>query len=280
MATLRRETAQTRLTVALVRQLIRKDLKVKYQGSSLGFLWSLANPLLQLLVYTLVFAVVFKSDVPMFGFYLMSGLLVWNFFAMAVGGSTGSILGNAGLVKKVPFPHSALPLSTIGFAGVQVLLQLGVFLVVLIAFGWAPWRPELLLLVPAIVVLLVLTVGLSLFVSASTVRMRDTQHLVDVVLFAWMWLCPIIYQPTLVHDRLGSWQWVYYLNPMAGVVTSFQRALYGMTHSPTSGKLVLASDSAIFYLQALGIGLIVSSLILALGVWQFRRLSQDFAEEL
>lgn len=280
MATLRRDTAQTRLTVALVRQLIRKDLKVKYQGSGFGFLWSLANPLLQLLVYTLVFAVVFQSELPMFGFYLMSGLLVWNFFAMAVSGSTGSILGNAGLVKKVPFPHSALPLSTIGFAGVQVLLQFGVFLVVLVVFGWAPLRPELLLLVPATLVLLVLTVGMSLFVSATTVRMRDTQHLVEVALFAWMWLNPIIYQPTLVHARLGEWQWLYYLNPMAGVVVTFQRALYGVTQSPTTGKPLLASDSAGFYLQVLGLGLAVSCLVLALGVWQFRRLSQDFAEDL
>jgi len=271
---------QTRLTYALVRQLVRKDLRVKYQGSSLGFLWSLANPLLQLVVYTFVFQFVMKSPIPRFGFFLLSGLLVWNFFAMGVSGAATSITGNAGLVKKVPFPHAALPISAIGFAGIQVLLQVVVLLVGLVAFGMAPIRAELLLLIPALVVLLTLTVGLGLFTAATTVRLKDTQHLLEVALFAWMWLTPIIYPPTLVHSVLHTWQWVYYLNPMAGVVAAFQRALYGVVYYPDSQELLLASDSWGFYLQMLGIGFLVSAAVAALGVWQFNRLSRDFAEDL
>ncbi len=187
---------QRRLSLALIGQLVRKDLKVKYQGSSLGFFWSLANPLLQLIIYSVVFAVFMRSSVPAFGFFLMSGLLVWNFFSMSVTGSSISILANAGLVKKVPFPHASLPLAAIGFAAIQVLLQLGVFILVLVVAGRAPLRPELLLLVPATIVLLVLTVGLGLFVAATTVRYRDTQHLLEVSMFAWMWLTPIIYPPS------------------------------------------------------------------------------------
>ncbi len=143
---------QRRLSLALIGQLVRKDLKVKYQGSSLGFFWSLANPLLQLIIYSVVFAVFMRSSVPAFGFFLMSGLLVWNFFSMSVTGSSISILANAGLVKKVPFPHASLPLAAIGFAAIQVLLQLGVFILVLVVAGRAPLRPELLLLVPATIV--------------------------------------------------------------------------------------------------------------------------------
>lgn len=274
--------AQTRLRVQLIDQLVRKDLKVKYQGSSLGFVWSLANPILLLIVYTFVFAVVFRSQVPKFGLFLMTGLLVWTFFTMGVSGSATSITANAGLVKKVPFPHSALPLASVGFAAVQVVLQYAVLIVALIVFGMAPLRPELLLLLPALLVAVMMTIGLGFFVAASTVRMRDTQHILEVVLFAWMWLTPIIYPASLVTHFLSSplAQWAYYLNPMAGVVVSFQRALYGVVYYPGTNDLILPSDSAGFYVKALGIGFVVALVVFILGVWQFRRLSADFAEDL
>ncbi len=276
-----RSREQTRLTTALIVQLVRKDLRVKYQGSSMGFVWSLANPILLLAVYSFVFQFVFKSPVPVFGFFLMSGLLIWSFFTMGVMGASTSILANAGLVKKVPFPHTALPLASIGFAAAQVALQFVVFLVALFLFGFAPLRKEVLLLIPALIVVLTLTVGLGLFVAATTVRLRDTQHILEVLMFAWMWLTPIIYPASLVHNMLGGTaQLLYYLNPMAGVVVSFQRALYGVVRYPTSGDLLLASDSNFFYLGVLGMGFVVSALIFALGLWQFRRLSKDFAEEL
>lgn len=278
----RSDGAQTRLRSELIRQLVRKDLKVKYQGSSLGFVWSLANPLLTLVVYTFVFAVVFKSPVPRFGFFLMSGLLIWNFFTMGVSGAATSILGNAGLVKKVPFPHSSLPLASIGFAGVQVALQYLVLLVALFVLDMPPIRPHLLLLIPALVVAMTMTVGLGFFVAASTVRLRDTQHILEVALFAWMWLTPIIYPASLVQNFTGTGlgQWLYYLNPMAGVVIAFQRALYGVVFYPGTNDLLMPSDSVYFYLGALGIGLVVAVGVLWLGLWQFRRLSADFAEDL
>lgn len=274
--------AQTALRTELVSQLIRKDLKVKYQGSTLGFVWSLANPLLTLVVYTFVFSVVFKSAVPKFGLFLMSGLLVWNFFSMGVAGASGSILYNAGLVKKVPFPHSALPLAAIGFAAVQVVLQYVVLIVVLFVAGLPPVRPQLYLLIPAIVVALTATLGLGFFVAASTVRLRDTQHILEVGLFAWMWATPVIYQAGLVHRFLGDGplSLLYYLNPMASVVVSFQRALYGVVYEPGTKTLLLASADDSFYLQVLGIGFVVALLFLWAGRWQFRRLAANFAEEL
>src|ERR1044071_8301303 len=94
-----RSRAQGRVRWELLVGLVRKDLKVKYQGSVLGFLWSLANPLLVLVVYTFVFQVVLKTGIPQFGFFLLSGLLLWNAFAGAVGTSAGAVVGNASLVK-------------------------------------------------------------------------------------------------------------------------------------------------------------------------------------
>jgi ABC-2 type transport system permease protein len=276
-----RSRAQGRVRWELLIGLVRKDLKVKYQGSVLGFLWSLANPLLLLVVYTFVFQVVLKSGIPQFGFYLLSGLLVWNLFAGAVGTSTGAVVGNAGLVKKVRFPLSVLPLSQVGFALVHFVLQLFVLLVVMAVTGHTQFvGPHLLLAVPAIAVAVLFTVAVSFLVAGLNVRYRDTQHVVEVALMAGFWINPIVYSVSLVQNELGGLYGLYYLNPMAGVVVAMQRAIYAQNPVLPGGSTVLASDSYGFYLEKLGIGALVSAGLLALGLWVYHRLSADFAEEL
>ena len=276
-----RSRAQGRVRWELLVGLVRKDLKVKYQGSVLGFLWSLANPLLLLVVYTFVFQVVLKSGIPQFGFYLLSGLLVWNMFAGAVGTSTAAVVGNSGLVKKVRFPLSVLPLSQVGFALVHFALQLFVLLVVMAVTGNTEFAgPQLLLAVPAIAVALLFTVAVSFLVAGLNVRYRDTQHVVEVVLMAGFWINPIVYSVSLVKTELGDLYWAYFLNPMAGVVVAMQRALYAQNPTLPNGSTVLAADGYAFYLEKLGIGALVSAAVLALGLWVYHRLSADFAEEL
>ena len=276
-----RSRAQGRVRWELLVGLVRKDLKVKYQGSVLGFLWSLANPLLLLVVYTFVFQVVLKSGIPQFGFYLLSGLLVWNMFAGAVGTSTAAVVGNSGLVKKVRFPLSVLPLSQVGFALVHFVLQMFVLLVVMAVTGNTQFAgPQLLLAVPAIAVALLFTVAVSFLVAGLNVRYRDTQHVVEVVLMAGFWINPIVYSVSLVKTELGDLYWAYFLNPMAGVVVAMQRAIYAQNPTLPNGSTVLAADGYAFYLEKLGIGALVSAAVLALGLWVYHRLSADFAEEL
>jgi ABC-2 type transport system permease protein len=276
-----RSRAQGRVRWELLAGLVRKDLKVKYQGSVLGFLWSLANPLLLLVVYTFVFQVVLKSGIPKFGFYLLSGLLVWNMFAGAAGTSTAAVVGNSGLVKKVRFPLSVLPLSQVGFALVHFALQLFVLLVVMAVTGNTEFAgPHLLLAVPAIAVALLFTVAVSFLVAGLNVRYRDTQHVVEVVLMAGFWINPIVYSVSLVKTELGDLYWAYFLNPMAGVVVAMQRAIYAQNPTLPNGSTVLAADDYGFYLEKLGIGALVSAAVLALGLWVYHRLSADFAEEL
>ena len=276
-----RSRAQGRVRWELLVGLVRRDLKVKYQGSVLGFLWSLANPLLLLVVYTFVFQVVLKSGIPQFGFYLLSGLLVWNLFAGAVGTSTAAVVGNAGLVKKVRFPLSVLPLSQVGFALVHFALQVFVLLVVMAVTGNTQFAgPQLLLAVPAIAVAVLFTVAVSFLVAGLNVRYRDTQHVVEVALMAGFWINPIVYSVSLVHNELGNLYGLYYLNPMAGVVVAMQRAIYAQNPVLPGGSTVLASDDYAFYLEKLGIGALVSAVLLGLGLWAYHRLSADFAEEL
>lgn len=283
MTSQERARAQGRLRWELLTGLVRKDLKVKYQGSVLGFVWSLANPLLLLVVYTFVFQVVLKTGIPQFGFYLLSGLLIWNAFAGAVGTATGAVVGNAGLVKKVRFPLSVLPLTTVGFAMVHFVLQMVVLLVAMTVAGQTQFAgPHLLLAIPAIAVALLFMVALAFLVAGLNVRYRDTQHVVEVALVAGFWLNPIVYSVSLVQrelDRHGL-LWAYFLNPMAGVVTSMQRAIYARNPPLPGGGTVLASDGYAFYLEKLGVGALVSVVLLVFGVWVYRRMSADFAEEL
>ena len=251
----RRSRAQTRVRWELLRNLIRKDLKVKYKGSTLGFAWSLANPLLLLVVYTFVFQIVLKTGVPRFGVYLMSGLLVWNAFSSSVSMACVSVVANANLVKKVRFPLAVLPLSAVGFAAVHFVLQLLVLFVVIVALGYNLIGPQLLLLLPAGLVAIVFTLALSMFVSAVNVRYRDTQHLLEVALLAWFWLNPMVYPFGLIREQLGAWTWIYLLNPMAAVVATFQRAIYGDFEATTNGtrREILADPGYVYYLEHLAI---------------------------
>jgi ABC-2 type transport system permease protein len=278
-----RTSTRSRIRWELLSQLVRKDLKVKYQGSTLGFLWSLANPLLLFAVYSFVFQVVFKSNIPNFGVYLMSGLLIWTFFQSSVQGASGSVTGNAGLVRKVPFPLPVLPLSAVGFAGVHFILQTGVFLVVVIALGFPFLGWQLLLLIPALLVAVTFSVALGMLVAALNVRYRDTAHLVEVTMIAWFWLNPIVYGAGLISDRLHGYFWVYMLNPMAPVVGASQRAIYRQPYyTDTTGarKLLMEDAGILYYLKWLAVAMAVSLVLLALGRRLFSRLSGDFAEEL
>jgi ABC-2 type transport system permease protein len=277
-----RARAQNRVRWELLSGLVRKDLKVKYQGSLLGFLWSLANPLLLLVVYTFVFQVVLKSGIPKFGYFLLSGLLVWNAFTGSVSAATDAVVGNAGLVKKVRFPLGVLPLTSVGFHLVHFALQLLVLVAAMLVTGYTAFVGwHLLLAIPAVAVALILTVGLSFLVAGLNVRYRDTKHIVEVVLMAGFWVNPIVYSVSLVQKHLhGLTGFLYYLNPMAGVVIAMQRALYAKDLTLGGGSRVLADPGYLYYVERLGLGAVVSLLILWLGLSTYRRLSADFAEEL
>jgi ABC-2 type transport system permease protein len=278
----RRARSQTRVRRELLVQLVRKDLKVKYQGSTLGFAWSLANPLFLLAVYSFVFQIVLKTGVPSFPVYLMSGLLVWNLFSAGVLGAAGSVVGNAGLVKKVRFPLSVLPFAAVGFALVHFVLQLGVLFVALVVFQYDFWGPQLLLMIPALAVAVLFTTALGWLVSALNVRYRDTYHVLELAMLAWFWLTPTVYAAGLVAKLLGphGLYRAFFLDPMAIVAATMQRAIYKADAVTPAGQRVLADGGYAWYLEMLGIAAVVSLLLLLLARRTFRRMSADFAEEL
>jgi ABC-2 type transport system permease protein len=279
-----RAAAQGRIRWELLSLLVRKDLKVKYQGSAIGFAWSLANPLILLGIYFVIFTYVFPSGVADYAVYLMAGLLPFTCFSQGVSGASGSVVGSAGLVKKVSFPRLVLPLSAVGFAVVQFLLQLALLLVIVLVTTPGKFGPQTLLIVPALGLLLVFSTALAVLVSALNVRWRDTSHFVELAMLVWFWANPILYRAGLVKDHLEPHgiYWVYFLNPVATVVATFQRAVYRDAYSGTgaSRKLVLADPGYLFYFRNLAIGLVISGVLLALALKVFNRLQADFAEDL
>jgi ABC-2 type transport system permease protein len=282
-----RAAAQKRVRFELLAELVRKDLKVKYKNSALGFVWSLANPLLYLAVFTLVFTFFLVNGVEHFAVLFMAGFLVWNFFNLSTLTATGAVVGNANLVRKVRFPRIVLPLSSVGFAGVHFLLQLAVLFVVLTVLYPDAFGPQLWLLLPALAVALTFTVAMSLLASALNVRYRDVEHLLEIALLAWFWLTPIVYPITVVRDLLAEKGLLplfrlYLANPMTAVVVAMQRAIFNHPVGTSHGqpKQILPAGGYGFYLTWLGVAAVISVALLALGLWTFRRLQADFAEEL
>ncbi|HVM10390.1 MAG TPA: ABC transporter permease [Acidimicrobiales bacterium] len=258
----------------LLVNLVRKELKVKYKSSILGFLWSLLNPAMLLVVYYFVFSVVLGSGIPRFPIYLLSGLLVWNVFNVGLLTATGSIVGNAGIVNKVWFPREVLPLGAIGAALVHFFLQSLVLVGALLVFRHpVDWR-YLPLLPVALGGLLLVLAGLSFLLAAINVYLRDVQHLVELILLAWFFASPIVYSYDLIAGKLGGAAALYLINPVTGVVMVFQRAIYGSLTD------VVHNFPMWWYLRNLAYVYVLGVIILLIGMTVFRRLEGNFTEEL
>ena len=278
-----RASAQGRIRWELLSQLVRKDLKVKYQGSAVGFAWSLANPLAMLGIYWLVFTKIIPNGIPDFHVYLMAGLLVFSAFSSGVGNASTSVVGNAGLVKKVRFPLLVLPLSGVGFALVQFVLQLPVLLVIALVSGVSFFGPPFLLAIPALALLVLFTTALGTLTAALNVRYRDTSHFVEIAMLIWFWLNPILYPAGFVKAKMGDLFWLYFLNPMATVVSTFQRAVYqDSSYVDPNGKPqeALVDPGYLFYVRNLAIGFLIAGLLMLVARRTFNRLQADFAEDL
>lgn len=274
----------------LIGNLTRKELKVKYKNSVLGFVWSLLNPLMYLVVFSMVFSLIAKVGIPYFGIFFLAGLLAWNLFNAGLSGGTSAIVANAGLVTKVWFPRESLVLASIFAAIVHFLLQALVLIAAMVVFRRVPdfaFTPVFLL---AIVVLVVFCTALAIALSAVNVYLRDTQHLLEVALLAWFWMSAIAFPygqiaPKLI-DRFGHrGEWYAALNPMLTVVITFQRALYNPP-PPTAAQLadpttqILPPHGTGWYVSHLSVSLVAALVLLYGALALFSRLEDNFAQEI
>jgi ABC-2 type transport system permease protein len=264
--------------------LVRKELKVKYKNSVLGFVWSMLNPALTLVVFYLVFQIVLPNGIPFFAIYLLSGVLVWNLVAASLPAATASVVSNATLVKKVAFPREILPLASIGAGLVHFFLQALVLVGALVLFRYDVGFAYVPLLPVALAVLLLFLGAAGILLAAVNVYLRDTQHFVELALLAWFWGTPIVYQYRLVADKLDSREWLIFLNPISAVVVTFQRAIYNQVEAVGKDgnviKILPEDDGLGWYLTRLGAVAAGSFVLLLVAMHVFGRLEGNFAEEL
>ncbi len=205
----------------LVYNLVSRDLKVKYKGSILGFFWSLLNPLLMLIVYTIAFKYIIRIQVEKFPLFFLCAFLPWTFLNLSLSTSVSSIKDNANLVKKVYFPREILPLSVVLSNFVQFLLTFIILIPALLLFKIKLGLP--LFFLPLIILFqLSFALGLSYILASLNVFFSDIRHLLEVFLQIWFWLTPIIYPLDLVPERFRS---LYRLNPMVLFVESYRKSL-------------------------------------------------------
>lgn len=241
--------------------MVLKDLKLRYQASILGFLWSMLNPLLMLVIYTVVFSKVMRVSIEgNYTFFLFSGLMPWTFFSGSLIASTGSVIGNAGLIRKVQFPHETLPVATVLFFFAQLVLALFVVVPGLVLITGARLTAVAWFAVPLLLLQLAFTIGLALALAALTTVFRDIAHLTDVVLMVLFWGTPIVYPAEMAPVALRTW---FRLSPVSGFIEAYQ-ALLVRHRLPDAGALAML---VVWTVAALVVGHAL-----------FRRLSPTFAE--
>ena len=246
----------------MVFSLVKRDLKGRYKGSVMGFLWTLLNQLLQLMVYTFVFTIIMPSGVEKFYLFLFVALVPWLFFSSCLGTGTTVIFAQQEMVKKIYFPRQILPISFTISQFVNMLLSFVVIFVVVLFSGVKVNLLGVLCLPVVMIVQFVLCLGITFLVSALTVYFRDLEYILSIISMAWMYLTPILYPIENVPEQYRN---VSYLNPMTAVIIAYRDILY-------YGKIP--------EMETLINAILMGCVVLIVGAISFEHLQRHFAEEL
>ncbi len=251
----------------LLTNLTQREVTGKYRRTALGQLWSLANPIAAIIIYTFVFSFIFQIAAPVgdpsglqnYALFLVCALLPWLFFQRVLSQGVDSIVDNAGLVQKVYFPRIVLPLSLMGASFFTWLFEIGVLLAALIIVSGFAVLPYVPLVLVFMLLLAVFAGGLAMVLSILNVYFRDLSYLVSLVLQFWFYLTPILYPVTLVQsqsDKIGGLLGtpitlydVYRLNPMEPFVAIFRNLLYD-NRLPDLAPVLAASAWALVFVVA------------------------------
>jgi lipopolysaccharide transport system permease protein len=245
----------------LLKNLILKDFRIRYRNMSLGVLWSLLNPLVMLGVYSFVFTKIFTNRIPYWGVFVLCGIVPFNFFSMAWGAATSSMVDNAGLIKRLPVPREIVPIASVLSNCLHLVIQIVLLLIVTLAVGvpinvywlWLPviWALEI-----------VFVCGLGLLFSGINVYIRDTRYVVDSTNIVLFWLVPIIYDFSLIPMQYRD---IYQYNPVSALVLAMRDVVL---HDKAPSDVLLTKLA------------LVSFVTLAVGWLSFRRLKGRFYDYL
>ena len=221
----------------LIKNLVARDLKVRYKGSALGYMWTWFDPLITMLIFIFVFDVILKIKVENFPVYLLSGLVPWLFFSNSVSGSVNSLVGNAALIKSIYFPRAIYPLSVVLANLVNLLLSLVILIPIILLFKLNISYKALLLPFP-LILLFLFTSGLALLFSCLHVYFRDMIYISGFIVRLWFYASPIFYSiEGIVSERFLA---LYLLNPLAVILMLFRTALMGLA-PPNFRSVLIAS---------------------------------------
>jgi lipopolysaccharide transport system permease protein len=238
-----------------------RDIKVRYKQTALGAAWAILQPLLTMIVFTLIFGRLggIPSDNVPYALFSLAGLVAWTFFAngLLLGGT--SLVTDVSLVTKVYFPRIFIPFAMMIAGLVDLAIALVVLIAMVFVYGRTP-SPRIVVLPLLIVMLVISTLGITLLLSALNVRYRDVRYVIPFMTQLWLFATPVAYSTSLFN---GSWRWVAALNPMTGVVQGFRWAILG-TNIDIAPLIAVSTGSAV--------------VLLVIGLGYFAKVERTFAD--
>ena len=241
--------------------MVWRDVKVRYKQTALGVAWAVLQPLMTMVIFTIIFGRIagLPSDGVPYPLFALAGLLPWQLFAASLTGAANSLVGNAGLLTKVYFPRLIVPLAATLSTFVDFLVSCAVLVLLMLYYRVAP-SPAIVALPLFFALALATAVGVGLWFAAMNVRYRDVQYVLPFLVQLWLFASPVAYSASLIHSPAG--RAIYALNPMAGAIQGFRWALLG---APPPGPLVWPSVA-------------VSVVLLVSGLFFFKRMEDTFAD--
>ncbi len=245
----------------LLKTNIKKEVRGKYKNSFLGVLWSFLNPLLQIVVYAIVFQLILKNPQENYAIFICCGLIPWTFFSSTVSRTAFTMVENGNILKKVYFPREILPISIVSSETVNFLISTTIILGFVILGGVG--ISKYIIFYPLVLLTqYLLLIAISFIVSSISVYIRDLQHLIGVALQLLFYAAPIVYSPDVIPQE---YKWILTLNPMAYIINGYRDIFYYQKMPDIASLLVLI---------AISVGLCV------IGYMIFNKLQKGFAEEL
>ena len=245
----------------MVYNLVKKDLRGRYKGSVLGFLWTFINPLLQLAVYTMVFSTIMRVNVDKFYMYLFIALIPWIFFTTSVLSGTISIIQNKDLIKKIYFPRIIILISTVLATFMNMVFSMAVVILALFISGIG--ISYYILLLPIIMILeFFLVLGMVFLFSSLNVFFRDIEYILSIIMMIWFYMTPIVYTVEMIPEKYKT---LFYLNPMTNIVIFYRDILF-YKRMPSFGFM-----GGVF---------LYSLAMIVIGFFVFQKLQKNFVEEL
>ena len=246
----------------MIVSLIKRDLRGRYKGSILGFLWTFLNPLFQLIVYTILFSVIMRTGYDKYYLFLFVALIPWIFFNTSISGGASCIWAQKDMVNKVYFPREVLPIAYVTCQLINMFLSFIVIFAVLLITGYGLNVVAILYLPIIILAEYILALGITMMISAVTVFLRDVEYIVGILMMAWQFLSPVMYGIDMVPERMRG---VFSLNPMTSILTAYRDIFY-YKQIPQIASLLQTG--------------IVGIVLLIAGFAVFEKLKKHFSEEM